>query len=96
MTDNQCPECKAGPGKLHKRGCDVERCTMCGCQRIGCDCKSGGFPRLPWTGEWPGVAECREFGWYTTIARVVGPTEDLSRLHVDAVWSVKKKRWEKR
>lgn len=24
--------------------------------------KLGGF--LPWTGEWPGVLECRERGWY--------------------------------
>ena len=98
MELKNCHDCGAKPGKLHARGCDTERCPLCGGQTIGCDCiykhtlgecdletdhpgiygngptkkmerefnrivkKAGG--RLPWTGEWPGVAECREYGLY--------------------------------
>jgi hypothetical protein len=95
-----CYDCHAAPGELHAVGCDVERCRLCGGQRIGCDCvyavnrldvdemevthpgiwengptdamaakyqeaadALGG--RLPWTGEWPGAAEAREFGWFS-------------------------------
>jgi hypothetical protein len=60
--------------------------------------------RMPWTGEWPGARECREFGWcakpdpagrgYTSC----GPDDpeaqpDLNRLHLEAVWDRRRKRF---
>jgi hypothetical protein len=55
------------------------------------------MPRLPWTGEWPGLLECREFGWYAKLVPGKGwqscskddpqAHEDLNRLYYDAVWS---------
>ena len=99
----RCHDCGAEPGQLHKDGCDVERCCLCGYQAIACGCvyelngidrddmerthpeiykngptdamdavleaeenKYGG--RLPWTGEWPGDAEAREFGLFVRWA----------------------------
>ena len=75
MKKKCCPDCDVEPGDAHARGCDVERCRLCGGQAISCDCSddlgddlddlvthAGG--RLQWTGEWPGEAECREFGLY--------------------------------
>src|SRR6266446_2888325 len=63
-----CPTCGVAAGEKHQDGCDVETCAYCGGQRITCGACIG-HPRarrarLPWTGEWPGRAECREFGWY--------------------------------
>jgi len=105
-----CHDCGVQPGQLHARGCDVERCPYCGGQLIFCSCKDPpgcGIPdddRIPWTGEWPGEAECREFGWYAK--RNIGgpgwepcqPDEpgahpDLNRLHIEAVWDRERKRW---
>ena len=53
-----CPDCGMEVGEHHFEGCDVARCTKCGCQRIGCDCK-GGKPDV-WTGIWPGTLEALE------------------------------------
>jgi hypothetical protein len=59
----RCPDCGVGPGEFHRSGCDTEQCPYCGRQLTSCGCR--GTPplddRLPWTGLWPGVAECREF-----------------------------------
>lgn len=49
-----CPECCTPVGGLHKPGCDVERCTACGQQKLTCGCDSG---HTVWTGEWPGTSQ---------------------------------------
>jgi hypothetical protein len=77
----------------------VERCPACGHQLIGCDCPVGlvaALGRMPWTGEWPGIAECREYGWYCRMTArgwvrcsqdAPGATEDVNRLAEEGVWN---------
>lgn len=58
---------------------------------------------MPWTGEWPGVAECREFGWYALLSPSDGwvrcgadqpdSTEDLNRLYIEARWDQEEQRF---
>jgi len=93
------------PGEDHLEGCDVERCPECGHQRLSCGCETG-RDSLPWTGTWPGVAECREFGWYARFTdgkgwevcgkNDKGASEDLNRLYAEAVWDKDKGRLVKR
>lgn len=60
--------------------------------------------RLPWTGEYPGSAECREFGlwclwgpdmdpprqgWVSVPPGTPGASENLNRLYSVAEWDVK-------
>lgn len=92
-----CPDCGATPGEMHAQGCDVERCPNCGGQAITCGCL-GLRPLLAWTGIWPGVAECQEFGWYARLvpgskhvwvrcaATDDGASPDLNRLYAEGVW----------
>jgi len=61
---------------------------------------------IPWTGVWLGTEECREFGWYAKLvlgmgwipckAEELGASPDLNRLHAEAVWNKKKKRFVRR
>lgn len=94
---SRCPDCHAAPGVLHSNGCDIERCPDCGRQAAGCDCTSRQRAGLPWTGEYPGVDECRELGWYARLvvghgwvrcdADAEGAAPDLNRLMVEATWN---------
>ena len=104
-TGDRCPDCDAGPGEVHEIGCDIEQCPYCGHQLISCDCtrRPPLDDRMPWPGTWPGVAECREFGWYARLVpgrgwvscgpEEEGATEDLNRLHVEATWDRAEKRF---
>jgi hypothetical protein len=35
-SNGRCRNCNVAPGGLHHAGCDVERCPICGGQRISC------------------------------------------------------------
>lgn len=84
----------------------THRCPRCNDEWVDSECvtDNDGWPtvitddmRLPWTGIWPGVVECREFGWYAYFDPANrhptnGPwircapddprgSEDLNRLH---------------
>lgn len=104
LLAKNCPDCGVAPGEQHLVGCDVERCPDCGGQMISCDCEGDiEMPRLHWTGEWPGVAECREFDWYSKMVPgrgwvecdkgEPGATEDLNRLAARAVWDKEQGRY---
>ncbi len=96
MSDN-CPDCAVNSGENHQNGCDVERCPECGSQFISCGCELISKPRLPWTGEWPGIKECLEFGlyvrfvagpgWVSCSENEPGSSEDLNALFRKAKWS---------
>lgn len=64
--DKLCSDCGVNPGLEHLDGCDVARCFETGFQRLLCLGEDVGHDcgRDVWTGDWPGSAECREFGWY--------------------------------
>ena len=95
-NNRNCPDCGVKPSEEHHDQCDVAQCPNCGGQFISCECAFTA-PPLPWTGEWPGLMECREFGWYTKMAPGEGripcskddpnACEDINKLYRDAVWS---------
>lgn len=64
MKLHNCHDCGAEPGKVHMPGCDVERCSVCGMQRLMCqdECDEHDPVFSRWTGLWPGLAESKELG----------------------------------
>ena len=71
-----CHDCGAKPGEIHSEGCDVERCSVCGGQRIQCDCKKHDKSFARWTGLWPGDAEAQLLGM------------DLNQLYDSGVYKI--------
>lgn len=111
-----CNDCQANPGDAHDEGCDVARCMLTGQQRIQCDecrhcntCTHTSCDPDIWTGEWPGLAECREYGWWCYFGPDYGEQgwirceadnprarEDLNRLVAEGTWDPEAKRWRRR
>lgn len=88
-----CPDCAVNPGEQHLSACDVERCSVCGGQMLSCGHRypKDSSKRLPWIGEWPGKAECREFGWLQPDGE-----PDLNHLMKDGRWDRKARKFVKR
>ena len=57
-----CPDCGVRAGQPHNDGCDVEICSVCGDQRMCCDCDGHDKYFAKWTGIWPGRAEAEFLG----------------------------------
>lgn len=103
---DRCPDCEVAIGQLHKRGCDVERCSYCGLQAIGCKHRVPDDDRLPWTGTMPGVDDCHRLGLFAKMVPGKGWTpcdkdekgaiEDLNSLYTLCTWSREKKQWERK
>ncbi len=72
-----CHDCGVNPGQPHAPGCDTERCSVCGEQRIGhegCEDHDPLFAR--WTGLWPGSAEAEQLG------------KDLNEFHLQGLHKI--------
>jgi hypothetical protein len=41
-----CGDCGAKEGTLHREGCDMERCTICGEQLITCNCSLDDYSKI--------------------------------------------------
>ena len=57
-----CHDCGAKPGQPHGEGCDTEMCSVCGWQRLQCDCEGHDPAFARWTGFWPGKLEAEALG----------------------------------
>lgn len=57
-----CPDCAVEPGQCHVNGCDVERCSVCGSQKLSCDCEGHDKRFARWSGFWPGELESKALG----------------------------------
>lgn len=91
---NDCPDCRADVGHPHHDACDIARCLHTGLPRFGCegdhDCGSDA-----WTGEWPDVQACLEYGFVVTYPGVHGVYPDTNRLYAEAHWDPARRRWVK-
>ena len=93
---NTCTHCGAQQGEFHRDKCDVEPCPACGRQLVSCSCANKSpDDRILWSGSWPGVEECLEFGWYgregpagwiRCDSHKPGAEPDLNRLRSEARW----------
>lgn len=72
MSGKNCPDCQVEPNQPHHEGCDIERCSTCGGQRLGCvsfgkGCRDHDPHLSKWIGYWPGEKECAELNWFVRM-----------------------------
>jgi hypothetical protein len=66
----KCPDCGVGIGMPHTNECDVECCSVCGIQKITCECEGHEPQESVWTGKWPETKSKRDRKWMENFLRV--------------------------
>ncbi len=99
-----CPGCGTGTNHYHSEFCDTARCAKTGIQLISCEFFSEYeyahvCENTTWTGYWPGVLDCFEYGLFAYFVPNVGfipctsdhpdAVCDLNTLVVKYDWDVK-------
>lgn len=94
----ECTQCVAVIGERHDSDCGIGKCRQTGVQYIQCYGELHEFngkeygehdglcEPTRWGGEYPGVAECREYNLYTEPDSFWGVTEDLNTLFGYGTW----------
>jgi hypothetical protein len=62
FMERDCHDCGVQPGQPHQPGCDTEQCSVCGWQRLQCECEGHDPAFARWSGFWPGYPEAQELG----------------------------------
>lgn len=108
-----CNNCGVSPRSQHESGCDTARCQYTGLQEISCSFSSTlnhkihAHTCIPdvWTGRWPGVAECEEYGfwsyfvpgqWISCDRDHPEAVHDLNRLVLECMWDREQQKWIRR
>lgn len=74
-----CPDCGTPVGQPHNNECDVERCSICGTQRISCECEGHDPAKSVWTGEWPTPNSRPHASFKAKMDKVIGMESTLGR-----------------
>lgn len=87
-----CPDCSVQPGQMHRPRCDVARCANTGLQRLACP-HPGSAGNTRWSGQWPGAAECLEYGLLCRPDPASSDLlPDLNRLYTECDWDPARQR----
>ncbi|MFE3182714.1 YgjP-like metallopeptidase domain-containing protein [Streptomyces violascens] len=98
-STDRCPDCTTPPGALHADRCDIARCAITGFQRARCH--PGNTCNTVWTGQFPGIPECAEYGFYCRPtpdgyepcnADDPGAMHDFNRLYRECRWDLSTQR----
>ena len=90
----KCPKCGALPGCQHKEGCTVERCSVCGKNKVLCQCEDHDKAFARWTGYLPGEFECKMLSLTTIDQTTLDQIPNMSLfigLQLDKTFFIKRK-----